>query len=79
MGEGDRIRKKANYKFNIIKEFYKSKKSIREFCKANGLKKSTLAIWIKQFEEDNYEGLIEKSKRPKTIRETISIIKCLGY
>jgi len=70
MKERDRIMDKSRYKLNIIKEFYKSNKSIRRFCKDNGLKKSTLSIWLKQFEIGGYEGLIEKSKKPRTIKET---------
>ena len=66
----DKIREKANYKFKIIKEFYRSKQSIREFCKDNELKKSTLNDWLKQFDDKGYEGLIEKSKKPKHYTET---------
>jgi len=56
----DKLREKANYKFKLIKEFYKSDRSIRRFCKEKGLKKSTFNDWLKQFEIRCYDGLIEK-------------------
>lgn len=66
----DKLREKTDYKFKIVKEFYKTKKSIREFSKENDLKKSNLSRWLKQFDEKGYEGLMEKSKRRKHYEET---------
>lgn len=66
----DKLREKADYKFRVIKKFYKDEKSIREFCKENDLKKSTVNDWLRQFDSKGYEGLIEKSKRKKHYKET---------
>lgn len=61
---------KAKYKFSLIKEFIRSNKSVSEFCKEKSIKKRTFYRWRAAFNKRSFDGLIEKSKRPKTIIET---------
>jgi len=65
----DKLREKANYKFKLIKELYRSESPVSNFCKEKGLKRRTLYRWLKSFNEKGYKGLIEKSKIPKSYKE----------
>ncbi|MEK6862152.1 MAG: DDE-type integrase/transposase/recombinase [Nanoarchaeota archaeon] len=66
----DKIEVKAKYKFKIIKEFYRSNMSVAEFSNKNSIKRRTLYRWLKNFNDKGYTGLVEKSKRPKKIKQT---------
>lgn len=68
--DNNKINNKAKYKFLLIKQFYSKNISVDQFCEEKELKRRTFYRWLKQYEENDYEGLIEKSKRPHNIRET---------
>lgn len=68
--EKERIKAKTEHKYAIIKEFYSQDISVDVFCIVKGIKRSTFYLWLKQFEEEGYEGLVEQSKRPHVISES---------
>lgn len=68
--EEERIIEKAKSKLDIIKEFYLENISVNDFCNKKGIKLRTFYRWLKDFNDKGYDGLIEKSKKPKHITET---------
>jgi transposase len=61
---------KATYKLNIIKEYEINNKTISQICKEYEISRMTFYRWYNSYKKNSFEGLIEKSKRPKHIEET---------